>query len=44
MEFQIAITATSNKAVFGVVGITTLTDLCAVGTQQASRVIPRLIP
>ncbi len=37
----ILVTTPSNKAIFGILATRTLGDLCAAGTQQASRAIPR---
>ena len=37
----ILVTTPSNKAIFGILATRTLGDLCATGTQQASRAIPR---
>ena len=38
---RILLTAPSNKAVFGTLASGVICDLCAVGTQQACRVLPR---
>ena len=40
-EPRILITCPSNKAVFGTLATQIISDLCAVGTQQACRVVPR---
>ena len=38
---RILVTAPSNKAIFGILATGVICDLCAVGTQQACRVLPR---